>query len=55
MSGAAPIGSDVPQRQPDEFRRGLAGREVAPGLDDLAQLRVARALMADLTVVVSER
>ena len=40
MSSTAPIGSDVAQCQPDELGRGLIGREVFSGFDDLAQLRV---------------
>lgn len=40
MSRTPPIGSDVTQCKPDELRRSLVGREVAPCFDDLAQLRV---------------
>jgi hypothetical protein len=37
---AAPAGGDIPQRQPDQLRRRLVGREMAAGLDDFAATRV---------------
>lgn len=37
LGGAAPVGGDVAQGQPDQFDRRLVAREVAPRLDDLAQ------------------
>jgi hypothetical protein len=40
MCGVAPIGSNVPQYQPDAFRRGHICREVARRFDNFAQLKV---------------
>lgn len=40
MCSAAPIGRDVLQCQPDQFRRGIVSREVTSCLDDLAQLSI---------------
>ena len=40
--GAAPVRGDVAQGEPQQFGRRLVGREVAPGLDDLAQPHVHR-------------
>ena len=37
---AAPVGGDVLQREPDQLRRRVVAREVAAGLDDLAQSRI---------------
>ena len=37
---ATPIGGDITQRQPDQFGGRLVAREVAAGLDDLAQPRI---------------
>ena len=35
-----PVGNDITQDQPDELRSGFVAREVASGLDDLAQLHI---------------
>jgi hypothetical protein len=40
VSSTGPICSDVVQYQPSELGRGLIGREVFSGLDDLVQLHV---------------
>lgn len=36
VSGSAPFGGDVSQREPDQLGGGFVSREMAPGLDDLA-------------------
>ena len=38
--GAHPRRGDIAQRQPDQFRGGLVGREMAARFDDLAHPRV---------------
>jgi hypothetical protein len=40
LRGAFPLGRDVSQRQPDQFRRGVVIRKMSTRLDDFSELGV---------------